>query len=123
MVELPHFGPLAGTARAARDYAVTIVRNFLYSALMSHLWTALESSTDEHLAAIAAKSLKETRYHLHHAGDWLMRVATDFVVAPSGWVQAMADIAHCVAQAQGTSAPFPGTSVTARPPRDVAAPP
>jgi ring-1,2-phenylacetyl-CoA epoxidase subunit PaaC len=49
------------------------VRNFLYSALMSHLWTALESSTDEHLAAIAAKSLKETRYHLHHAGDWLIR--------------------------------------------------
>ncbi|SAL07622.1 phenylacetate-CoA oxygenase subunit PaaI [Caballeronia arationis] len=73
IAELPHFGPLAGTARTERDYAVTIVRNFLYSALMSHLWTALESSTDEHLAAIAAKSLKETRYHLHHAGDWLIR--------------------------------------------------
>jgi ring-1,2-phenylacetyl-CoA epoxidase subunit PaaC len=73
IAELPHYGPLAGTARTERDYAVTIVRNFLYSALMSHLWTALESSTDEHLAAIAAKSLKETRYHLHHAGDWLIR--------------------------------------------------
>ena len=35
IAELPHFGPLAGTARAERDYAVTIVRNFLYSALMS----------------------------------------------------------------------------------------
>ncbi|MDF3832131.1 phenylacetate-CoA oxygenase subunit PaaC [Cupriavidus basilensis] len=73
IAELPHFGPLAGTARAERDYAVTIVRNFLYSALMSHLWTALQASADEHLAAIAAKSLKETRYHLHHASDWLIR--------------------------------------------------
>ena len=73
IAELPHYGPLAGTVRTGRDYAVTIVRNFLYSALMSHLWTALESSTDAQLAAIAAKSLKETRYHLHHAGDWLIR--------------------------------------------------
>ncbi len=40
---------------------------------MSHLWAALESSTDSTLAAIAAKSLKETRYHLHHASDWLVR--------------------------------------------------
>ncbi|WP_458764872.1 1,2-phenylacetyl-CoA epoxidase subunit PaaC [Cupriavidus basilensis] len=73
LAELPHFGPLAGTARAERDYAVTITRNFLYSALMCHVWTALQSSTDTHLAAIAAKSLKETRYHLTHAADWLIR--------------------------------------------------
>ncbi|KDP85462.1 phenylacetic acid degradation protein [Cupriavidus sp. SK-3] len=73
MLELPHFGPLAGTARTERDYAVTIVRNFLYSALMAHLWTALQSSNDEQLAAIAAKSLKETRYHLSHASEWLIR--------------------------------------------------
>ena len=41
LAELPHVGPLSGTARAGRDYAVTIVRNFLYSTLMAHLWTAL----------------------------------------------------------------------------------
>ena len=34
MLELPHHGPLAGTAAADRDYATTIVRNFLYSSLM-----------------------------------------------------------------------------------------
>lgn len=67
IVELPHFGPLAGTARAARDYAVTIVRNFLYSALMVEVWAALQASSDASLAAIAAKSIKETSYHLHHA--------------------------------------------------------
>ena len=73
IAELPHFGPLAGTTRTERDYAVTIVRNFLYSALMMEVWSALQSSNDAQLAAIAAKSIKETSYHLHHARDWLVR--------------------------------------------------
>jgi ring-1,2-phenylacetyl-CoA epoxidase subunit PaaC len=73
LAELPHYGPLAGTAHADKDYAVTIVRNFLYAALMAHLWTALEASPDAQLAAIASKSIKETRYHLHHAREWLIR--------------------------------------------------
>ncbi|SAL42972.1 phenylacetate-CoA oxygenase subunit PaaI [Caballeronia udeis] len=73
LTELPHTGPLSGTARSDRDYAVTVVRNFLYSTLMAHLWTALTQSTDAQLAAIASKSIKETRYHLNHASDWLLR--------------------------------------------------
>ena len=73
LTELPHGGPLSGTARADRDYAVTVVRNFLYSTLMAHLWTALTQSSDAQLAAIASKSIKETRYHLNHASDWLLR--------------------------------------------------
>jgi ring-1,2-phenylacetyl-CoA epoxidase subunit PaaC len=73
LAELPHYGPLAGTAHAEKDYAVTIVRNFLFASLMAHLWTALTASTDEQLAAIAAKSIKETRYHVHHSREWLVR--------------------------------------------------
>ncbi|WP_175696290.1 1,2-phenylacetyl-CoA epoxidase subunit PaaC [Burkholderia ambifaria] len=74
LAELPHYGPIAGTAHADKDYAVTIVRNFLYATLMLHVWTALETSTDAHLAAIAAKSVKETRYHVQHAREWLVRL-------------------------------------------------
>ena len=74
LAELPHYGPIAGTAHADNDYAVTIVRNFLYSALMLHVWTALETSADTQLAAIAAKSVKETRYHVQHAREWLVRL-------------------------------------------------
>lgn len=78
ILELPHFpgmaGPLAGTASAERDYATTIVRNFLYSALMQLLWPALEQSTDARLAAIAARAAKEVRYHLRHSRDWLVRL-------------------------------------------------
>ncbi len=74
LVELPHHGPLSGYAQGDLDYGTTIVRNFLYSALMALLWEALEESADAGLAAIAAKSLKEVRYHLRHSRDWLVRL-------------------------------------------------
>ncbi|NPC56019.1 1,2-phenylacetyl-CoA epoxidase subunit PaaC [Caenimonas soli] len=74
LLELPHHGPLAANAAADRDYATTIVRNFLYSSLMLLVWESLQSSQDTQLAAIAAKSIKETRYHLRHARDWLIRL-------------------------------------------------
>lgn len=73
LVELPHYGPLCGTGRTDRDYAVTIVRNVLYAGLMTHIWTGLETSRDAQLAAIASKSIKETRYHFHYAREWLVR--------------------------------------------------
>ena len=73
LLELPHHGALVGYAIDNRDYAVTIVRNFLYSSLMLLVWDRLQISSDTQLAAIAAKSLKEVRYHVRHAGDWLVR--------------------------------------------------
>lgn len=73
LLELPHSPPLAATARGDRDYATTIVRNFLYSALMVLLWERLTASADRQLAAIAARSLKESHYHLRHSRDWLVR--------------------------------------------------
>ena len=73
LLELPHTPPLAGPARADRDYATTIVRNFLYSALMVLVWERLQASPDAQLSAIAARSLKEVHYHLRHSRDWLVR--------------------------------------------------
>ena len=74
LMELPHHGPLVGYAVSERDYAVTVARNFLVSALMVLVWDRLQTSADTELAAIAAKSLKEVRYHLQHASDWLVRL-------------------------------------------------
>ena len=74
LLELPHSTALAPTAAADRDYAVTIARNFLYSALMVLVWDALKAADDAQLAAIAAKSLKEAQYHLRHSHDWLLRL-------------------------------------------------
>ena len=74
LLELPHHGPLSGYAQSNLDYGTTIIRNFLYSVLMALLWEALEKSPNADLAAIAAKSLKEVRYHLRHSRDWLVRL-------------------------------------------------
>jgi ring-1,2-phenylacetyl-CoA epoxidase subunit PaaC len=74
LLELPHHAALVGYAKSDMDYATTIARNFLYSALMVPLWTQLQACADEVLASIAAKSLKEARYHLRHSRDWLVRL-------------------------------------------------
>ena len=74
LCELPHMPLMSATAQGDRDFAITIVRNFLYSSLMVLVWDQLQTSQDTHLAAIAAKSLKEVRYHLRHSRDWLLRL-------------------------------------------------
>ena len=56
------------------DFAVTIVRQVLFSAFMDPYWRAMTASRDETLAAIAAKSEKESVYHLRHAAEWLIRL-------------------------------------------------
>lgn len=56
------------------DFAVTIVRQFLHGAFSVLQWEALSRSTDATLAGIAAKALKESRYHVRHAGEWVIRL-------------------------------------------------
>ena len=56
------------------DFGVTVVRNLLFNAYQANLWEALGKSNDSELAAIAGKSIKETRYHLQHAADWTVRL-------------------------------------------------
>lgn len=56
------------------DFGQVMLRNFLVSVYQEHLYSALQSSIDPELVAIAAKSLKETRYHRRHAGDWVVRL-------------------------------------------------
>ena len=74
LLELPHTTAFAPSAIAERDYAVTIVRNFLYSSFMLLVWNALLESSDAQLAAVAGKSLKEVKYHVRHSTDWLIRL-------------------------------------------------
>jgi NADH-quinone oxidoreductase subunit G len=42
------------------------------------------------------------------ADDWAMPVHARATVAPSGWAHTLADVAACIAQAKGSSAPAPG---------------
>jgi ring-1,2-phenylacetyl-CoA epoxidase subunit PaaC len=56
------------------DFAVTIVRQFLFDAYDLHLTDALSRSAHPELAAIAAKAHKEARYHVRHSGEWVVRL-------------------------------------------------
>ena len=60
--------------RAGQDFANAIVRNFLLAAWMNVLWAKLEASSDAEIAAIAGKAVKESRYHVAHSADWVVRL-------------------------------------------------
>jgi ring-1,2-phenylacetyl-CoA epoxidase subunit PaaC len=70
----PEFRNLSIVELPNGDFGRTILRNFLFAAFQRPLWQALAASTDAELAAIAGKSAKETRYHLQHASDWVVRL-------------------------------------------------
>ncbi len=56
------------------SFADTIARQFLFDAFQLPQWRELAGSTDEQLAAIAAKAEKEAQYHLRHSRAWLVRL-------------------------------------------------
>jgi ring-1,2-phenylacetyl-CoA epoxidase subunit PaaC len=56
------------------DFARTIARQLFYSAFADPYWRAMMGSADPTLAAIAAKSEKESAYHLRHASEWMIRL-------------------------------------------------
>lgn len=56
------------------NFADTIARQFVYDAFAVEFWGALTSCRDERLAGIAAKALKEARYHRRHSSEWAIRL-------------------------------------------------
>ena len=56
------------------NFGDTIVRNFLHDTFNYLFYCDLANSKDETLAALAAKSLKEVKYHLRHSKNWLIRL-------------------------------------------------
>ena len=56
------------------DFARTMARQFFYAAFADLYWRAMMTSDDATLAAIAAKSEKESAYHLRHSSEWMVRL-------------------------------------------------
>ena len=56
------------------DFARTMMRQFLYSVFADLYWRAMMKSDDATLAAIAAKSEKESAYHVRHTSEWIVRL-------------------------------------------------
>ena len=60
--------------QANGDWGQTILRQYLYSQFQYLLFEKLQQCNDEQLAAIAAKSIKETAYHVRWSSEWVIRL-------------------------------------------------
>ncbi|MBS1585316.1 MAG: phenylacetate-CoA oxygenase subunit PaaC [Bacteroidetes bacterium] len=56
------------------DWAFTVARSLFVDAFNYFLFSALQNSKDETIAAIAEKALKEVTYHLRWSSEWVIRL-------------------------------------------------
>jgi ring-1,2-phenylacetyl-CoA epoxidase subunit PaaC len=54
------------------DFGFTIVRQLFFSVFSLLQMDALQKSTNAELAGIAAKAVKEARYHVRHSAQWVV---------------------------------------------------
>lgn len=57
------------------DFAFAMLRILFGATWLEQHWQRLAGGEDAELAGIAAKALKEARYHRQHAADWVLRLA------------------------------------------------
>ena len=60
--------------RERGDFGVAMARLLILSTYLCELYDRLQASTDETLAAVAAKAVKEVDYHRDHATMWVLRL-------------------------------------------------
>jgi len=56
------------------DFAYTMARQFYFDSFEFFFYEELLKSNNEQLKAIAEKSIKETKYHIRHSSQWMLRL-------------------------------------------------
>src|SRR4051812_26805165 len=56
------------------DFAFTIARQFFFSVFAYLQMGALQKATNVDIAGIAAKAVKESKYHVRHSADWMVKL-------------------------------------------------
>jgi ring-1,2-phenylacetyl-CoA epoxidase subunit PaaC len=72
--DAPQYRNLLIVEQPNGDFAKTMMRQFFYSAFADPYWRTMTKAGDARLAAIAAKSEKESAYHVRHASEWIVRL-------------------------------------------------
>jgi ring-1,2-phenylacetyl-CoA epoxidase subunit PaaC len=72
--DAPAFLNLTLAEQPNGDFGRTIVRQVLLDAWQLEIYEALSRSADTRLAGVAAKAIKETRYHFRFSSGWLVRL-------------------------------------------------
>ena len=68
------FKNLLLTEQPNGDWGQTILRQYLFSQYQYLLFQQLQNNSDEQLAAITAKALKEITYHVRWSSEWVIRL-------------------------------------------------
>jgi len=68
------FSNLALVEQPNVDFGHTLVRQFLIDAWQLELFECLQGSSEPRFAELAAKALKETRYHYRFSSGWMVRL-------------------------------------------------
>jgi ring-1,2-phenylacetyl-CoA epoxidase subunit PaaC len=74
------------------DFAYVIARQFLFDVYHQLFLEQLQSSSDQTLAAIAKKSLKEVTYHVRFSSDWVIRLGDGTEESHTRMSAAIADL-------------------------------
>ncbi len=74
------------------DWAQTILRQYLFSQYQYLLFEKLQQSNEEQLSAIAAKSIKETRYHVRWSSEWVIRLGDGTEESHARMLQAIEEL-------------------------------
>lgn len=80
------------------DFAFSMVRQFLLDAFYNLYLTQLVDSTDETIAAIAAKAIKETRYHLKRSEPWIRQLCEGTEESRSRIIRALEELKDFVGE-------------------------
>jgi ring-1,2-phenylacetyl-CoA epoxidase subunit PaaC len=72
--DAPEFVNVALAEQPNGDFGRTLVRQFLLDAWQLEIYAGLLNSTDVRLASIAAKAIKETKYHFRFSSGWVVRL-------------------------------------------------
>ncbi|MEM8496824.1 MAG: 1,2-phenylacetyl-CoA epoxidase subunit PaaC [Pseudomonadota bacterium] len=56
------------------DFAFTMARQFILDSFYIEYLDVMQHSTDQQIAAISAKSVKEAQYHVRRSREWILRL-------------------------------------------------
>ena len=78
------------------DFGRTIVRQYFFDAYHLLMLEGLSRGSDREISGIAAKSLKEVRYHLRHSSGWVVRLGDGTQESHKRMVNALDICTPCV---------------------------
>jgi ring-1,2-phenylacetyl-CoA epoxidase subunit PaaC len=89
----PEYKNLLLVEKPNEDFAHTMLRQFYFAVFMEEFWKEAISSSDNKLAGIAGKAVKEIAYHIRHCGEWIIRLG-DGTEESSRRMRAAVEVLH-----------------------------